>query len=124
MSEHATEFAALGFEVEYCGEGRISVVGRPATIDMSMPLDELLYELLHGIEDGQLPMAEQQRRMAELMARRGSQGFGRGLRTSDVETLLARLEKSTNPSFTASGSPIMAELTMEELRSKLMKNYS
>lgn len=124
MSEHATEFAALGFEVEYCGEGRISVVGRPATIDMSMPLDELLYELLHGIEDGQLPMAEQQRRMAELMARRGSQGFGRGLRTSDVETLLARLEKSTNPSFTPSGTPIMAELTMEELRSKLMKNYS
>lgn len=91
---------------------------------MSMPLDELLYELLHGIEDGQLPMAEQQRRMAELMARRGSQGFGRGLHTSDVETLLARLEKSTNPSFTPSGSPIMAELTMEELRSKLMKNYS
>lgn len=124
MEEHATEFAALGFEVEYMGEGRISVVGRPATIDVSMPLDELIYELLHGIEDGELPMTEQQRRMAELMARRGSQGYGRGLRTQDVEMLLSRLEKSSNPSFTPSGTPIMAELTIEELRSKLAKNYS
>jgi DNA mismatch repair ATPase MutL len=106
------------------GEGRISVVGRPATIDISMPLDELIYELLHGIEDGELPMTEQQRRMAELMARRGSQGYGRGLRTQDVEMLLSRLEKSSNPSFTPSGTPIMAELTIEELRSKLAKNYS
>ncbi|MBO5972447.1 MAG: DNA mismatch repair endonuclease MutL [Alistipes sp.] len=124
MEEHATEFAALGFEVEYHGKGRISILGRPAVVDMSLPLDELIYELLHGIDNGALPLEEEQRRMAELMARRGSQGYGRGLRSADVEVLLSRLEKSTNPSFTPSGSPIMAELTMAELRSKLTKNYS
>ena len=124
MSEHATEFAALGFEVEYCDGGRISISGRPAVIDISTPIDELIYELLHGIEDGALPIAEEQRRMAELMARRGSQGFGKGLRTSDVESLLSRLEKCSNPSFSPSGVPIMAEITMDELRAKLMKNYS
>jgi DNA mismatch repair protein MutL len=122
MMEHATEFAALGFEVEYCGEGRIAITGRPAVVDMSMPVDELIYDLLHGIEDGELPIEEEQRRMAELMARRGSQGYGKGLRTSDVETLLSRLEKCQNPSFAPSGAPIMAELTMAELSSKLMKN--
>ena len=124
MESHATEFAALGFEVEYQGEGRISVMGRPAMVDMSMPLDELIYDLLQGIEDGRLPLEEEQSRLAEVMARRGSQNFGRGLRTADVEVLLKRLETCKNTNFSPSGAPIMAEITMAELQARLMKNYS
>ena len=124
MESHATEFAALGFEVEYQGEGRISVMGRPAMVDMSMPLDELIYDLLQGIEDGRLPLEEEQSRLAEVMARRGSQNYGRGLRTADVEVLLKRLETCKNTNFSPSGAPIMAEITMAELQARLMKNYS
>lgn len=124
MESHATEFAALGFEVEYQGEGRISVMGRPAMVDMSMPLDELIYDLLQGIEDGRLPLEEEQSRLAEVMARRGSQNYGRGLRTTDVEVLLKRLETCKNTNFSPSGAPIMAEITMAELQARLMKNYS
>jgi DNA mismatch repair protein MutL len=124
MESHATEFAALGFELEYQGEGRISVMGRPAMVDMSMPLDELIYDLLQGIEDGRLPLEEEQSRLAEVMARRGSQNYGRGLRTADVEVLLKRLETCKNTNFSPSGAPIMAEITMAELQARLMKNYS
>ena len=124
MESHATEFAALGFEVEYQGEGRISVMGRPAMVDMSMPLDELIYDLLQGIEDGRLPLEEEQSRLAEVMARRGSQNYGRGLRTADVEVLLKRLETCKNTNFSPSGAHIMAEITMAELQARLMKNYS
>ena len=124
MESHATEFAALGFEVEYQGEGRISVMGRPAMVDMSMPLDELIYDLLQGIEDGRLPLEEEQSHLAEVMARRGSQNYGRGLRTTDVEVLLKRLETCKNTNFSPSGAPIMAEITMAELQARLMKNYS
>ena len=124
MESHATEFAALGFEVEYQGEGRISVMGRPAMVDMSMPLDELIYDLLQGIEDGRLPLEEEQSRLAEVMARRGSQNYGRGLRTADVEVLLKCLETCKNTNFSPSGAPIMAEITMAELQARLMKNYS
>lgn len=124
MESHATEFAALGFEVEYQGEGRISVMGRPAMVDMSMPLDELIYDLLQGIEDGRLPLEEEQSRLAEVMARRGSQNYGRGLRTTDVDVLLKRLETCKNTNFSPSGAPIMAEITMAELQARLMKNYS
>lgn len=124
MESHATEFAALGFEVEYQGEERISVMGRPAMVDMSMPLDELIYDLLQGIEDGRLPLEEEQSRLAEVMARRGSQNYGRGLRTADVEVLLKRLETCKNTNFSPSGAPIMAEITMAELQARLMKNYS
>ena len=122
MESHATEFAALGFEVEYRGAGHISVVGRPAVIDMATPLDELLYELLHGIDNGQMPLDEERRRLAELMARRGSAGYGHSLRSEEVGELIRSFEKCDNRSFTPSGAPIMAEITLDELRSKLTKN--
>ena len=121
MEQHATEFAALGFEVEYKGECHIEVVGRPAMIDVAVPLDELIYELLHGIEEGSMPVEEERRRLAMLMARRGSAGYGRGIRSHEALELLQRLESSSNPSFTPSGTAIMAELTTEELRTKLCR---
>ena len=121
MEQHATEFAALGFEVEYRGEGRIEVVGRPAMIDMATPLDELLYELLHGIEEGRMPVDEERRRLAMLMARRGSAGYGRSVRSSEAQELLARLQMCDNTNFSPSGAPIMAEITLDEIRAKLSK---
>ena len=122
MEEHATEFAALGFEVEYRGEGHISVVGRPAILDVAAPLDELLYEMLHGIEDGTMPLERERERLAELMARRGSWGYGRGVKSAEALELLHRLEKCSNPSFSPSGAPIMAELAIDEIKAKLAKN--
>ncbi len=121
MEEHATEFAAMGFEIEYLGEGRISVMGRPAVLEASTPLDELIYELLHGIDNGDMPLERERERMAELMARRGSAGYGKGVKSAEALELLHRLEKCANPSFTHSGTPIMAELTVDELRAKLTK---
>ena len=118
---HATEFAALGFEIEYRGDCLISVLGRPAILDQSTPLDELLYELLHGIECGTMPLDEERRRLAELMARRGSAGYERNTRTTDAEELIRSLLKCDDYSFTASGAPIMAEITHDELHSKLAK---
>lgn len=119
MEEHATEFAALGFEIEYRGEGHISVLGRPATLDIATPLDELIYGLVHSIDEGDMPLEEEQSRLAEQMARRGAQGYGRGLQRSDVEALLGRLERCDNPSFSPSGAPVMAEICFEELCNKL-----
>jgi DNA mismatch repair protein MutL len=119
---HATEFAALGFEIEYLADDTISVTGRPAILDQSTPLDELLYELLHGIECGRLPLDEERRRLAELMARRGSSGYGRNLLSSETEELMTALLKCDDYSFTASGAAIMAEITHDEMRAKLTRN--
>jgi DNA mismatch repair protein MutL len=80
MEQHAEEFAALGFEIEYRGGGAIAVEGRPAMIDTATPLDELIYELLKGIDLGEMPLDEERRRLAELMARRGSAGYRRSVR--------------------------------------------
>ena len=122
MEEHATEFAALGFEVEYRGEGAIAVSGRPAVIDAATPIDVLIYEMLHGIDDGAMPIERERERLAQVMARRGSSGYGHGVRSTDAEELLKRLASCDVPSFTPSGAPIMSELTAEELAAKLIKN--
>ncbi len=119
---HATEFAALGFDIEYRGDGAIAVIGRPAILDTTIPLDELLYELLHGIECGTMPIDEERRRLAELMARRGSMGYERTMQTSDSKELIEQLFKCNDYSFTPTGLPIIAEITHDELRAKLAKN--
>jgi DNA mismatch repair ATPase MutL len=89
---------------------------------MATPIDELIYELLHGIEGGTMPIEEERRRLAELLARRASAGYGKNIRRADAEELLKRLEECDNPSFTPSGAPIMAELTLDDFRAKLTRN--
>ena len=121
LENYATEFAALGFEIDYRGEGTISVSGRPAVIDMTTPIDELLYELLHSLDMGEKLGERERRRMAELMAQRGSHNFGSGLNSASATELLRRLDECDNPSFTPSGCPIMAELTLDEIKAKLTK---
>lgn len=121
MEEHATEFAALGFDIEFKGEGRLEVIGRPAMIDMATPLDELIYDLLHGIEDGRLPVDEERKRLAMLMAQRGSAGYGRGMKSNEAQELLSRLQMCNDCNYSPSGAPILAPLTLEELRHKLTK---
>ena len=121
LENYATEFAALGFEIEYRGEGAISVLGRPAVIDIATPIDELLYELLHSLDMGECLGDRERCRMAELMAQRGSHNFGGGLNSTSAADLLRRLAECDNPSFTPSGCPIMAELTLDEIKAKLTK---
>jgi DNA mismatch repair protein MutL len=121
LENYATEFAALGFEIEYRGEGAISVSGRPAVIDMSTPIDELLYELLHSLGMGDTLGERERCRMAELMAQRGSHNYGAGLNSTSASELLRRLSECDNTNFTPSGCPIMAELTLDEIKAKLTK---
>ena len=49
----------------------------------------------------------------------GHRTFGRNLSDSDVAQLLDQLAMSDNICFSPSGKPIMAEITPDELRSKL-----
>ena len=121
LENYATEFAALGFEIEYRGEGAISVTGRPAVIDMTTPIDELLYELIHSLDMGERLGERERCRMAELMAQRGSHNYGGGLNSASAAELLRRLSECNNTNFTPSGCPIMAELTLDEIKAKLTK---
>lgn len=119
MELHATEFAALGFEVEFAGDGVVEIMGVPAMTGQGAAVDELIYELLQGIDDGDAPADMQRRRMAAVMAHRAAASYGKGISSAEARALVAQLEGCEDRSFSPSGRPLMAELTVEEIRAKL-----
>lgn len=119
MELHATEFAALGFEVEFAGDGVVEIAGVPAMTGQGVAVDELIYELLQGIGDGDAPADMQRRYMAGVLARRSAASYGRGLSSAEARSLMSQLEGCEDRSFSPSGRPLMAELTVEEIRAKL-----
>ncbi len=116
---HATEFAALGFEMEFLGDDTVEILGKPAVTAPDTPIDELIYDLLHRIDDGTEPGEAQRRHMAAVMAQRCSASFGRGIGSDEARQLLAQLESCDDRSFSPSGRPLMAQITTEEIKAKL-----
>lgn len=119
MESHATEFAALGFDFEFSGDGVIDVAGVPAMMGQGVAVDELIYDLLQGIADGEMPVEMQRRRMAEVVAHRGAATYGRGISSAEAQSLMAQLESCADRSFSPAGLPLMVEITVEEIRAKL-----
>lgn len=118
LEEFAEEFAALGFDLQLQGEGRVQVCGVPSSI-VGQSADCLLYELLREAEQ-RGNMADKMREdMARVMAVSGSRNISHNFTGEAAMQLLQQLKECENYSFTPSGKAIMAELTAEELRMKL-----
>ena len=116
LQERDVEFAALGFDMEFRGEGRVSIVGIPSNAS-SEQVDVLLYELLREVQYGDV--SERMReKMALVMATKSSRKVVVHSREQAME-MLDRLCECENYSFSPSGKTIMAELTCEDLRAKL-----
>lgn len=118
LEERAVEFASLGFDIDFCGEGVIEVKGAPADLPIEV-LDQMLYSLLQAFS---MPVSlEEVRRekIAAAMAAGASKGLLRNLGREECDALLAQLADSGNISFTPSGKSIMAEITADEIRKKL-----
>lgn len=118
LSENEVEFTVLGFDMELQGDGRVELRGIPSSV-MGEQADKLIYELLRELESkvdlGQHLLS----RMAQVMARRGSALSSRILSRAEVEQLLEGLRQCENYSFSPSGKQIMAELTQDDIKSKL-----
>ncbi len=118
LEEHDVEFASLGFDIDYCGEGVIEVKGAPADLPIEV-IDQMLYSLLQAFS---MPVSlEEVRRekIASAMAVGASKGLIRNLNREECEALLAQLADTGNISFTPSGKSIVAEITADEIRKKL-----
>ena len=116
--ERAVEFAALGFDIDFIGDGAIEVKGTPADLPAE-GIDRTIYELLQAFS---MPVSVEEVRRekaAAAMARSGARGAARSLTKEEAEVLLARLMATGNVSFTPSGKTILAEITAEDMRAKL-----
>ena len=117
MVEQEVEFAALGFDITFVGDGVLELNAIPSSI-VGEQADELLYELLREVESG--GAAERIRcDMARVMAVKGSRLAAKGITAEEAMEMLQRLCACENYSFSPSGKAIMAEFTIEDMKAKL-----
>lgn len=118
LEENAVDFAALGFDIDFCGGGAVEVKGTPADIPADS-VDQLLFDLLQAFATP-VTLAEVRReKIAAAMALSASKQVVRNLSREEAGALLDRLAATGNISFSPSGKPIIAEITPEDLRARL-----
>ena len=118
VEENAVEFAALGFDLDLCGEGVVEVKGMPADLPADT-VDQSLYELLQAFSTP-VSLADMRReRIAAAMARGAAKNSPRSLSPEEAAALLSQLAATGNFSFSPSGKAILAEITAEDIRAKL-----
>ena len=118
LEENAVEFAALGFDIDFCGEGTVEVRGTPADMPADA-VDRLLFDLLQAFATPVSLSDVRRETIAGVMARSGAKGAGRTLSREEAAALLAQLADTGSFSFSPSGKAITAEITPEDLRAKL-----
>lgn len=118
LEENAVEFASLGFDIDFCGEGSVEVKGTPADMPADA-VDKLLFELLQAFATPVSLADVRREKIAAVMARSGSKGAGRMLSREEAAALLTQLADTGSFSFSPSGKAITAEITPEDLRAKL-----
>ena len=117
LGQYAAEFAAVGFDIERVGDGAIDVKGTPADMP-SDTIDELIYQLLQTFAHVSAADLRRQRIAAEL-ARSGARPMESCTSQEEAERLLERLQEAGDRCFSPAGKPILAEITLDELRAKL-----
>lgn len=118
LEENAVEFAALGFDIDYLGDGAIDVKGTPADLPADS-VDRMLYDLLQAFSTPVSLADVRREKIAAVMARGGSKNAPRNLSREEAAALLAQLSATGNFSFSPSGKAITAEITAEDIRAKL-----
>ncbi len=118
LEEHAVEFAALGFDLEFCGQETVEIKGTPADLPTEA-IDRSVYELLQAFASP-VPLEEVRRdKIATLMARAGSRSVPRTPTPEEAAALLGRLLAAENYSFSPSGKAILTEIAPEEVKNRL-----
>ncbi len=118
MEQNATEFAILGFDIDYCGAGVIEVKGIPADSSQES-IDTLIYELIQLVSTP-LDVEEQRReKLATTMARSGATSIKGLLSKGEANELLTQLGTSSNFTFSPSGKEIFWRVTLEEIKRRL-----
>ena len=118
LEENAVEFAALGFDIDFCGEGTVEVRGTPADMPADA-VDRLLFDLLQAFATPVSLSDVRRETIAGVMARSGAKGAGRTMSREEAAALLAQLADTGSFSFSPSCKAITAEITPEDLRAKL-----
>lgn len=116
--ENAVEFAALGFDVDFLGDGAIELKGTPSDIPADT-IDSVVYALLQAFDSKSDVQQERREMIAKTMAVAARNALPKRITHEQAAELLSRLTECDNYNFSPSGKALMSELTSDELRIKL-----
>lgn len=117
MEEYAVDFAALGFDIRPVENCTVEVYGVPADAS-SERIDTAIYSLLQTLRSPQSVVEARREALAATLAH--SESLCRERFTQqDAERLIVQLCSAGNISYTPTGKQIMAEITPDEMQTKL-----
>jgi len=118
LEENAVEVAALGFDIDFAGDGVVEVKGAPADLPAE-GIDRMLYDLLQAFSMPVSLADARREKIAATMARGAARGAAKLLTHEEAAALLEQLAATGNVSFSPSGKAVFAEFSPEDIRAKI-----
>lgn len=118
LEENAVEFASLGFDIDFAGEGTIEVKGTPADMPADA-VDQMVYDLLQAFSTPCRSRISAARRSPPSWRSGGAKGIPRNMSRDEAAVLARPARRYGQFQFLALGKAITAEITPEDIRTKL-----
>lgn len=117
VEEYATDFASLGFDIDFKGDCTLEVRGIPADTSAES-IDTLIYDMIQTLEmPGSIEDVRKDRLAATLA--RGAAASNASYSVEDTQRLIGQLFASSDSTYTPAGKRITAEFTPDEIQAKL-----
>ena len=117
VEEYATDFASLGFDIDFKGDCTLEVRGIPADTSAES-IDTLIYDMIQTLEmPGSIEDVRKDRLAATLA--RGAAASNASYSVEDAQRLIGQLFASSDSTYTPAGKRITAEFTPDEIQAKL-----
>ena len=117
VEEYATDFASLGFDIEFKGDCTLEIRGIPADTTAES-IDTLIYQMIHTLDTPQTLDDVRKDRLAATLAR-GTAGSDTAYTADEAQRLIEQLFASSDATYSPSGKRITAEFTPDEIQAKL-----
>ncbi len=118
LKEIEAELRLLGFSIDYIGENKITINGRPSGSESSDPVEmlEILLEAYKTTESD--PSIGAREKIASAMATASAISYGKALSQKEMEDLFDSLFACTSPNYSPKGKQVISIIALEEIDKK------
>lgn len=119
LEEILPQLSYLGFELDHLGGNSFAVNGKPASLDKSIDLQDLIRQMLEvAHEESQNISKEMDRKLALKLSRAQALSAGKILSEEEMSQLVDALYDLPEHTYTPDGKVIAYQLTLEEIASR------
>ncbi|MCX6257414.1 MAG: DNA mismatch repair endonuclease MutL [Bacteroidia bacterium] len=119
LTEFNSELKSFGFEIENSVESHFIIQGVPADIP-DTNVKEVLEKMISNFKDSYFIVnLDDREKLAFSLALSSAIGYGKSLKTEEMNELLGKLFVSSSPNFSPNGKPVISILSMQEIEEKM-----